>query len=288
VSSRILTAVCAALLLGGCSRPATIAVGSKDTTEQRILGEILAQHLERRTGAPVVRRLGLGDTRVLHQALLSGEIGLYPEYSGLILSELLKETPASDATVVLERARIEMRRIAQLEVLAPLGFDARTALVVRASAYPGIHTATQAAASATRWKVGLTSEFQAQTTGLPALNSYRFDMGAPLRTLRLEELFPALQAGEITLAVTTLSDGHLTRPEWKALADDRSAFPPAQAVILARSDLLATAPNLQAALQELSGKIDLETMRTLNAQVAIDERPVAEVAAEFLKSAGLQ
>jgi osmoprotectant transport system substrate-binding protein len=274
-------------LLASCSRTRPIAVGSKDTVEQRLLGEILAQQLERRTGTRVVRRLGLGETAVLHQALLHGEIGLFPDYSGLIVSELLKEPPASEAAVTLERARMELRRIAQVEFLGPLGFDARTALVVRASAHPHIDTASQAASSPTRWKVGLTSEFQSRSTGLPSLNVYHFDMGAPLRTMRLEELFPALEEGTITMAVTTVSDGHLTRPEWKALADDRSAFPPAEAGILVRQDLLATQPNLQATLQELNGKISLEAMRRMNAEVQLRERSVEEVAAEFLKSLGL-
>jgi osmoprotectant transport system substrate-binding protein len=201
---------------------------------------------------------------------------------------LLKEAPAGDPEVVRERARMELRRIAQVELLGPLGFDARTALVVRAAAHPGVETATQAASSPTRWKVGLTSEFQSRSTGLPSLNLYHFDMGAPLRTLRLEELFPAMEEGMITMAVTTVSDGHLTLPEWKALADDRGAFPPAEAGILVRQELLATQPGLQAALQELNGKISLEAMRRMNAEVEIRERSVEDVAAEFLKSIGLQ
>lgn len=288
VKLRIVAALPAALfLLTACSRPTPVIVGSKDTPEQRLLGEIVAQHLEQRLGTAIQRRLGLGDTAVVHQALINGDVGLYPEYSGIIVTELLKEPPSRDAEVTLERARLEVRRISQLEFLGLLGFDAPTALVISATEHPGIHSATEAAASPNRWKVGLTYEFQAFAAGLPSLKTYRFDMGAPLRSMRYEEMFPALRKGEVNMVVATLSDGHLTQDTFRALADDQQAFTPAAAGILVRAELLATEPGLQAALQSLSGKITLETMRRLNAQVQIEERAEADVAAEFLKSAGL-
>src|SRR5205823_1563430 len=110
---------------GGSKMP--LIVGSKDDTEQTLLGEIVAQHLEHRLGRMVQRRAGLGGTPVLYQAILSREVGIYPEYTGLIESEILKERADADPQIVLARVRGQMD-LAQLELLDPLGFDNPTAM----------------------------------------------------------------------------------------------------------------------------------------------------------------
>jgi glycine betaine/choline ABC-type transport system substrate-binding protein len=285
----VLASLSTALFLTACSRPKPIVVGSKDSLEQQLLAEIVAQHLEHHLTTPVERRLGAGDTRTVHQTMLDGEISLYPEYSGLIVSEILRETPSPDPAVTFERARQEMRRAEMVEMLAPLGFNSPTALVVRAEGNEGIAIVSQAAASPTRWKLGVSYEFQHRPTGLPSLNAYRLEWGAPMRSLKEEDLFQAMEDKDkpVNMVTASLSDGHLTLPRWKALEDNLAAFSPAQAAILVRNDVLAAEPNLRGALLMLTGKINLDTMRKLNARVALDKRPVAEVAAEFLKSAGL-
>ncbi|MEO8099003.1 MAG: glycine betaine ABC transporter substrate-binding protein [Acidobacteriota bacterium] len=270
-----------------CSRPKPITIGSKDTVEQRILGEIVAQLVERRIKTPVVRRLALGDSKIAYQSLIGGEIGMYPEYTGLVILDHLKETPDLQATVVFERARQEMKKIGMIEVLDPLGFDGGPAMLVRASTNMGIDTLTQAAASKTPWKLGVTSEFQSRSEGTSVLNRYHIQMGAPMRALRPVQMFKAVEEGTINMIAGTNSDGHLTTPEWKALADDQKAFAPEQAVLMVREDVLAAEPELRNVLKQLSGKIDLATMRTLNARVEINERTVEDVAREFLKTAGL-
>ncbi len=279
------TIVC---LLSSCSRPKPIGVGSKDSTEQHILAEITAQHLEHRfPDTEIRRRFDLGDTRTVHQALLNSEIGLYPEYSGLLITEILKETPSDEASVVLERARMELKRISLLDFVAPLGFEARNVLVVKAADAEKLTTSSEAATSKTRWKVGLSYEFQNKETGLPSFNTYRFEMGAPLRSMKAEELFKALTDNSVSLIIATDTDGHLTQSGFKVLADDMKAFPPMQAGLVVRDDVLSAEPKLRAALNELSNKITLETMRKLNADVDIHERKVPDVAKDFLKSAGL-
>jgi osmoprotectant transport system substrate-binding protein len=276
------------LFLTACSRPKPIVVGSKDTPEQKLLGEIIAQHLERRLGVPVQRNLGAGDTRTVHQAMLDGVISLYPEYSGLIVSEILKENPAPDAAVTFERVRQEMKRLEQVEWMAPLGFNSPTALVIASAGNEGITLGTQAASSPTRWKVGVSFDFQTRSNGLPALQTYHLEMGAPMRSMNEEDLFKAMEDKDpVTMVTAALSDGHLTLPNWKALEDNLSAFAPAEAAILVREDVLAAEPNMRGALTQLTGKIPLATMRQLNARVVVDGRPIPEVAAEFLKAAGL-
>jgi glycine betaine/choline ABC-type transport system substrate-binding protein len=277
----------AVLLLTGCSRPTPIIVGSKDTIENNILAEIVAQHLEHRLGRPVQRQFNLGDIRIVHQALIGGTVSLYPEYSGQIVTEILKEPASPDNTVVYERARLEMKRMSLLEFMPSLGFDSRTALVVASAGNEILGSASDAVAIGTRWRVGVTFEFQNRNSGVPLLNKYSLAMGAPFRAMKPTELFKAMTEGTITMAVATTSDGHLTLPRWKALSDDKNVFPAGEPGILVREDVLAAEPNLRAALHSLSGKITLDQMRQMNADVEIKEKLVADVATEFLRSAGL-
>ena len=109
-----------------------------------------------------------------------------------------------------------------------------------------------------------------------------------MRSMKADDLFGAFEdKNPVTMVTATLSDGHLTSPAWKALEDDQHAFAPEEAVILVRDDVFATDPNLRGFLTQLSGKINLDTMRKMNAEVALEKRPMTEVAANFLKSAGL-
>ncbi len=117
------------LLSAACGKSNTIIVGSKAGTEQTILGEIVAQHLDRRLSAVVERRLSLGSTAVLYQSILAGDVSIYPEYTGVIETDILKEPPADDPQIVLERTRAQMR-MAQLELMDPLGFDNPPVVVV--------------------------------------------------------------------------------------------------------------------------------------------------------------
>ena len=165
----------------GCGKTKkTLTVGSKNFTEQVVLGEIIAQHLEHRLAITVTRRLNLGGTLLTYQALLSGEIGIYPEYTGTIVSEILKEPIAKDAAQVLERARVEMQRIAQTEVLTPLGIDNTFAMVIRGEDARkfNISTLSDAAKVTPGWKLGVGYEFQSRKDGMPALNSYHLPMSA--------------------------------------------------------------------------------------------------------------
>lgn len=277
----------AVILFTGCSKPTPIIVGAKDTVEANILSEIIAQHIEKRLGRPVQRQFNLGDIRATHQALISGAISLYPEYSGQIVSEILKEPPSPEETVVYERARLEMKRMSLLEFLPPLGFDSRTALVIPSAGNEKIATASDAVNSGTKWKVGLTYEYQNRQAGLPLFNQYSLHMGAPLRAMKPDETFKAMDMGEVNMLIATTSDGHLTSPKWKALVDDKMVFPAGQPGILVRDDILTAEPNLRGALASLSGKITLDQIRQLNAQDEIQEKQIVDVAAEFLRLAGL-
>lgn len=275
------------VFLASCNSKKPVVVGSKNETEQMLLGEIVAQHLEHRLGRKVERRTGLGSTAILYQSILSGEVGIYPEYTGLIESDILKEQAAPDPQIVLARVRQEMGRVAQAEILDPLGFDNRSAMVVRVTGTEKLTSLSDTAHDDRRWRVGVPYEFQSRSDGLQRLAPYRISMASP-RILDPKALFGALANGDVDMIAARATDGHLTSADFKILADDQKVFPPYQACLLVRKDLIAAEPALRPALAELSGKFPAETMRKLNSEVDVVGRPLATVAAEFLAQAGLK
>ena len=286
-----LTMAALALMSAGCGKSKKpIIVGSKNFTEQVVLGEIIAQHLEHRLGRKVTRRLNLGGTLLSYQALINGEIGMYPEYTGTISAEILKERPSSDPAQALERSRIEMRRLAQTVVLDPLGIDNGFAMVVRtedAISYK-VKTLSQAAQVKSGWKLGVGYEFEQRIDGKRALNDYHLPLSAPIRSMDLGLLYKALEQGQVTMIAANSTDGPLAAHNWTILDDDKKVFGSYQACVLVREDMLLDEPKLQPALVELSGKFTNEIMRKLNADVDVNHRPVREVAIEFLAGAGLK
>jgi glycine betaine/choline ABC-type transport system substrate-binding protein len=274
------------LLLGGCGpadRP--ITVGSKNFTEQVVLGEIIARHLENRLRRKVDRKLNLGGTLLAHQALLSGQIDLYPEYTGTAAAAILK-IPGAD----LARIRSEYQQRFHLQWLDPLGIDNSFAMVIRGpmARERKLLSLSDAAREPQPWKLGAGYEFEQRADGLAALkNTYqlRFD-GAP-RTMDLGLLYRALEQKQVDMIAANATDGLLSKFDLRVLDDDRHAFPPYEVCIVARQDRLKQLPGLQAALAELSGKFNNQVMQKLNYQVDAEHRPAAQVAAEFLKGVGL-
>lgn len=273
---------------GGSKKP--VVVGSKSSTVQVVLGEIVAQHLEDRLGRKVQRSLSLGNTDLVYQELTNGEIGIYPEDTGTIQALILKESPSSDAANTLDRVRNEMRRIAQIEVLDPLGIDNAWAAVVKNDAANNkIDTLSDASRANTGWKIGITRDFNERTDGLAAFNQYRLRMTAMPRVADAGSLYAALDGGELNMVVGNTNDGELARhTDWKVLRDDNKVFGFYQTCLLARTALLLNDSKIQPALSELSGRITNDMMRKLTAEVDVDHKKPANVAAEFLSQAGLK
>ncbi|MCX6591027.1 MAG: ABC transporter substrate-binding protein [Acidobacteria bacterium] len=280
----------AGLLLASCQRATGLRVGSKNFTEQLVLGEIIAQHLEHRLGQPVERRLNLGGTLLAHQALQAGEIDLYPEYTGTALTSVLKAPAVSDAAMVLDQVRQFYRAQAQAEWLDPLGFNNSFAMVVRGEDARRLHLATLTEAGAVKdfWQLGVGFEFQTRPDGLPALAKiYHLELKTAPRPMDLGLMFQALMQKSVNMIAANSTDGLLAGADVAILKDDQAAFPPYQAAIVVRQDRLAATPKLREALNELSGKIDDAAMRQMNAEVDVKKRSPREVAAEWLRSAGL-
>ena len=279
------------LLLAGCSSaPKPLVIGSMSSTEQNILGEIVAQHLEHRFGRKMDRRPDLGGSLNAYQALQNGEIGIYPEYTGAIITEVLKEQSATDPSAVFERARSELKRIAQAQLMDSLGFDNGFVAVIRSDdpRAAKVSALSEAAAVSDGWKLAASFDFQQLSDGLPSLMQYKLPMKAAPRSMGGDLLFKALEQMSASMIIARATDGILTQKDWKVLRDDRAHFAPRQACLIVRADLINTLPGLGPALQELSGKITTEKMRSMNAMVDLGEMPAREVASSFLEVSGLK
>jgi len=275
------------LLLASCSRPHRLTVGSKNFTEQIILGEIVAQLIERRLHVPVDRKLDLGGTLLAQQALRSGEIDMYPEYTGTALTAVLKLPPLSDPAAVMERVRGEYRKRWNLEWLDPLGFDNTFAMVVRGpdARAAGLDTLSDAAHRSHGWKLGAGYEFMQRPDGLPGLlQTYHLPLDGAPKSMDLGLLYSALEQRQVDMAAANATDGMLSALDVKVLRDDRRYFPPYQAALIVRAQCLAGHAGLQVALGQLAGKLPDTAMRKLNYEVDGKHRQVAEVAREWLAS----
>ena len=281
----LVVALLAALALWTVSNRG-IRVGSKNFTEQVVLGEIIAQHLEHRLQKKVNRQLNLGGTLLAHGALVNQEIDVYPEYTGTALTAILKDPPDSDPARVLARVRSEYARRFKIEWLDPLGIDNTFAMVVGGAEARAKHldSLSDAAAAGTAWALGVGYEFQQRADGLAALDrAYHMHWTGRPQTMDLGLLYKALEGNQVTMIAANATDGLLSKMDLKVLADDKHAFPPYQVSIAASQDRLRDTPGMREALQELSGKFTNQTMQQLNYQVDGEHRPVSQVAAEFLK-----
>ena len=275
-----------AALLAGCPGPRPLVVGSKNFTEQRLLGEIAAQQLERRLGTRVTRRLDLGGTLLAHEAVAAGRIDLYPEYTGTALTAILKLPPSYDPKGVFEAVAAAYRSRWKLVWLPPLGFDDTFALVIRGAEAraSGIGTLSQAAARPEGWRLGVGYEFLQRPDGLARLRAtYDLPLKGSPRTMDLGLLYQALQQGEVDMVAANSTDGLLSVRDLRVLADDRRCFPPYEAAFVVREECLSREPRAGPALTELSGKLTSGVMQRLNYLVDGEHRRIADVAREFLE-----
>jgi len=263
---------------------APVKVGSKRFTESYVLGEIVRQTLED-AGISAEHRQGLGNTAILEQALASGQIDVYPEYTGTILRELLKRTPPADAPPPTLAELNEWLAPRGLKAAVPLGFNNTYALAMREAdaARLGVDSlstlARLPAADVARLRPGLSHEFLVRADGWPALKRSYGVAIADAAALDHGLAYEALAKGQVDLIDVYSTDAQIGRLGLRVLKDDRGFFPRYDAVLLMRNSV-STAT--LAALAPLDKRIDEATMIALNAEVEIDGRPFAEVARAFL------
>lgn len=269
--------------LAGCSRPARLTVGAKNFTEQDILGEILAAHLSTKLGQDVTRRLHLGGSYLAHAALLSGDIDLYPEYSGTALIACLKLPLERDPARVFAKVRDTYLQRHDVEWGWPLGFQNTFAMVVPKRL--GLRTLSDAVARKKDWRLAIGYEFEARPDGWPLFQkTYPLKLSAPLRTMDLGLLYRALDAGEVDMAAGNTTDAALATGAFTVLDDDLHFFPPYETCLAVRRGALNQHAGLRAALDLLTGSISAERMRQMNAAVTQSKQEPAAVALDFLRS----
>jgi osmoprotectant transport system substrate-binding protein len=275
----------------GPPRTDTIVVGSKNFTEQAILGELLAQHLEARTHLHIERRFFLVGTYICQQALLAGRIDTYVEYTGTALTAILKEPVATDPAKVRDRVRDEYLRRFNLDVLPPLGFNNTFAMVIRGedARRLGIHTLSEAAPYAAQWRAGFGYEFTSRPDGYPGLAStYGIHFSGEPRVMDFGLMYRSLLGGQIDIVDGNSTDGILVAHDLTILADDRHYFPPYEAVPVVQHQTLERHPEVRAALFELAGKISDAEMQKMNLAVEGEShQDVATVVRTFLHDKGL-
>lgn len=274
----------------GMNHATTVVVGSKNFPEQALLGEIVAQQIESRTHLRVVRKFYLAGTFICQQAILSGRIDTYVEYTGTALTAILHDPVESDRAAVLSRVRQDYAKRFRLAVLPSFGFNNTFAIVIRGADARRLHlnTISEAARYTPQWRAGFGYEFMERPDGYQGLaRVYGLHFAEPPRILDLGLLYRALLDGQVDLVAGNSTDGLLAARDLTILRDDKHYFPPYEAVPIIRDDTLARHPDLRGALQALAGTISDADMQRMNYEVVGQHRDIAEVARDFLRSGKL-
>ena len=292
IARRSFAIVCLIVLLASCynGRHDTIVIGSKNFSEQALLAEIVAQHLEARLHRQVIRRFYLAGSYICQQALLSGRIDAYVEYTGTALTAILHDPIQSDPSTVFARVKSEYKQRFGLEVMPSLGFNNTFAIVVRGEDARRLHLKTidDARPYTPQWRAGFGYEFMERPDGYAGLAKvYGLEFSSAPRILDLGLLYRALLDKQVDLVAGNSTDGLLAARDLVILDDDKHYFPPYEAVPIVRQDTLARFPEMRSAIEELGGKISDAEMRKMNYAVDGEHRDIAEVARDFLHSKAL-
>lgn len=272
-----------------CSRGGrTVVVGSKNFTEQIVLGEILAQMLEAR-GVAVDRRLNLGGTFICHRALVSGDLDVYVEYTGTALTAILKEPVMHDPAAVFRRVRKLYRSRFGLEWSEPFGFNNTfaVAMLPQKAKRLGIRTISDLKKHEDVLRPGTGHEFLEREDGFRGLTeAYGLAFAHPPRGVELGLIYRALTENEVDFVVGSATDGLIDKFGLVVLEDDRAFFPPYDAAAVYRPQTAERVPELRTVLGLLEGKIDEAAMRGLNRAVDDEGRAASEVVRSFLTERG--
>ena len=291
----VFASVLLSLTACGPPRSSHIVIGAKDFTEQVILGELLAQEIEAEGGGPVERRFWLAGSYLCQQALISGRIDGYVEYTGTALTAILKQplpplneranTALVDATIT----RLYQQRF-HVTTGPGLGFQDTFAMVVRGddARRLGLRTISDVARVAPGWRLGVGYEFAERPDGLPGLSAvYGLRFNGEPRTMELGLLYRALVAHQVDIVAGNSTDGAIQALGLTALQDDRHYFPPYEAVPLVRDAALQRWPAIGKAVQRLAGKVSEDEMRAMNLLVDGQHQDPADVVRAFRTREGL-
>ena len=267
---------------GSKSTKTTIKVGSKNFTESLILGEVYSEALEH-AGYKVERKFNLGDA-IVHTSLVSGQIDLYPEYTGTGLLSILKEQPKYDSKEVYDEVAAKYKEKFKLIWLTPSTANDSQGLVItkKASDQYDIHTISDLQKNASKIRFASQGEFDKRADGLPALIKIYGDFKFKDEKLYDNGLkYSVLTNDKADLAVAYTTEGQLTDTQFVVLTDDKHAWPPYNVAPVVREEILTKNADVKDILNKVTAKLDNKTLIKLNAEVDIDKKEYKAVAKEF-------
>ena len=278
--------------LVACAPPKSshVVIGAKDFTEQVVLGELLAQEIEAAGGGVVERRFWLAGSYLCQQALVSGRIDGYVEYTGTALTAILKQPLDRDRARVDATVTRLYEEKYQVRVGSGLGFEDTFAMVVRGddARRLRLRTISDVVGKPEISRLGVGYEFAERPDGLRGLTAaygLRF-VGEP-RTMELGLLYRALAAHQVDIVAGNSTDGAIKALDFVALEDDKHYFPPYEAVPLVREDSVKKHPEIQTAITRLAGKVSADEVQAMNDAVDAQHRDVGDVVREFRSRKGL-
>ena len=287
LAAAVMTTIAAVVVLtsgvGARRSTGSIVIGSKNFTEQVVLGELLAQTIER-VGLPVDRRLNLGGTLICDRALMTGDIDAYVEYTGTALTAVFHQPVGKSPTAVYDTVRDLYARSGRT-LLPPLGFNNTFAILVRGrdARTLNLRTIDDAVPQARRWRAGFGYEFLERPDGFPGLaRTYGLRFADAPHVMDLTLSYRALASGQVDLIAGDATAGLIKGLDLFQLEDNREYFPPYDAAIVARSNTLLKRPEVRAALETLAGRISAADMRAMNYAADVEHRDVRQIVRDFL------
>ena len=268
------------------TQPGSIRIGSKNFTEQVILGEIMAQLIETRTDLAVDRRFNLGGTMICHGALVNGEIDLYAEYTGTGLTAILKKSVISGPEAAFQVVANTYHDRFAIQWLKPFGFNNTYAITVRTedAKNKGWKRISDLKMDAPNLRAGFTAEFAERPDGYPGLReAYGFEFGET-RDLDPSLMYQAIYNGEVDVICAFATDGRIASYNLQPLEDDQNFFPPYYAAPIIREETVQKHPKVANVLSLIGGLIDDATMQSLNFEVDGKGQSPVDVARKFLIS----
>ena len=268
------------------SKEETLIIGGKLGAEPAILIEMYKALIEQDTDLDVTLKPGLGKTTFLFNALKSGDIDIYPEFTGTVINELLQQEVADKAADnVYEQAREGIAKQYNMRYLAPMAFNNTYALAVKKEL--GITKISELANLQDQVKAGFTLEFSDRPDGYLGIQSLYGITFKDMVTMEPKLRYTALNHGDIDVLDAYSTDSELETYQLTVLEDDKTLFPPYQGAPLMRESTLEKYPELESILQQLAGKVTDDEMRKMNYEVNVNDASPREVARNFLQQQGL-
>jgi len=277
-------------MLTGCAQPQkeTIIVGSKDFTEQHIIGNVLVLLIEAHTNLEVVFKENMA-SHVIFSAITTGAVDVYADYTGTIYGNFLSLSDTTDPMEVYNISADALSERYDLSLLGMLGFNNTFGLAVRQDTARqfNLQTYSDLAIVSSDMIFGGSAEIISRNDGLPNLKRlYEMSFKDEV-VLHNEQRYEALTRNEIQVAEIFSTDALLFEYDLVVLEDDKNFFPPYHATIVARNDILEKHPELITVLDKLSNKLPDDVMRILNHRVDVGNESPRAVAESFLRENGL-